>query len=289
MGYKKLIVKNLTEFMDYIAHTSVEPTSNSYATWYRGHSNYYYHLEPSAYRSPKFVATKPGSRAMEERSVRHAQTDLLHIDETTRLGLDLDWLCYIQHYGTPTRLLDWTLEISTALYFAFENLLNRTNQQGGLPCVWVFRPYIFIRELKECLKKSRICPFNISKKYQTKILDLLDRLPVKTHELSKSTLKMMDDFYLPILAPYVNDRIKMQSGCFIRFPILNHKPVSQYKEFRLDKFVENRSHFSDSLTQLIFIYPNEVVKALPMLNIEKKRFYPEVSSICESIKIKLFE
>jgi len=287
MGYKRLIIRSLTEFMDSVVNSSNGHPSELNDTWYRGHSNYYYHLEPSAYRHNNFFAHEPGSRIIEEKSINQAKTDLLHINETTRLNLDIDWLCYIQHYGVPTRLLDWTLEISVALYFAFENYLNKKERQEGLPCIWIFKPYVFIESLKNYISEDKNYPFGLNEEKKEKILTQLKNFPAKTHDFTDEEL--LDSVYAPILAPYVNERIKMQSGCFIRFPILNQEPEDRYKEYRLDKFIEDKEYFSDSFTQLIFIYPNEVAKALPMLNIEKKRFYPEVSNICESIKSKLFD
>ena len=75
--------------------------------WYRGHTNSSYKLLPTFYRlmSPPMEA------------------DLFYDYKNFSFGNDSctsDWeiLLNMQHYGIPTRLLDWSWNLGTALYFA---------------------------------------------------------------------------------------------------------------------------------------------------------------------------
>jgi len=47
-----------------------------------------------------------------------------------------DWYCLMQHYGMPTRLLDWTEGALVALHFAL-----RFSVPGKLPTVWALNPW----------------------------------------------------------------------------------------------------------------------------------------------------
>ena len=144
MTYQRIIVTSISEYISRVIEFSDESE-----VWYRGHTSHAYFLEPSAYRYKRF---RKNSRNIEERSIQAAQSDMLHIDETQRLSIDLDWLCYLQHTGTPTRLLDWSSEFHIALYFAFEDYLKDRAKSGSFPCIWAIKPKAFKKGLIEYIK-----------------------------------------------------------------------------------------------------------------------------------------
>ena len=49
-----------------------------------------------------------------QRRFHHYRADVPH------QGAVLEWLAYMQHFGAPTRLLDWTYSLHVAAYFALE-------------------------------------------------------------------------------------------------------------------------------------------------------------------------
>jgi hypothetical protein len=59
---------------------------------------------------------------------------------------DWDILFAMQHYGTPTRLLDWTEALGVAVYFAVvgvdeTKLIDENGTAIAPPCIWILNPY----------------------------------------------------------------------------------------------------------------------------------------------------
>jgi hypothetical protein len=97
--------------------------------WFRGHSNAGWHLAPSALRY-KRLGRREAALGLFDRFRERAHAKLDHPPPDTDV---LQWLGIAQHYGLPTRLLDWTTKPSVALYFAVE--CQRTDG-----AVYVFDP-----------------------------------------------------------------------------------------------------------------------------------------------------
>ena len=98
------------------------------AYWFRGHARADWSLVPSVHRDYSSV----GERNLMGRFLMSAPTRHSRCPEI-RDGAP--WLCLMQHFGLPTRLLDWTGSLLASVYFAVSY-----DPMPGPAAVWVLVP-----------------------------------------------------------------------------------------------------------------------------------------------------
>lgn len=140
--------KNIELFPDWASVTGALDTFPKPVSWrdndgqlyqklwiYRGHKKSSYALQPLIERDCPFN----GWAEVEHKVLREFQSKArLHMDAAqlppTSPRYKLSWLAIMQHYGVPTRLLDFTYSPYVALYFALRN--RDKDDESGFAEVW---------------------------------------------------------------------------------------------------------------------------------------------------------
>lgn len=127
---------------------------NNKELWFRGQSKYKYRLIPSIFRQGEnFDVVSYDEAGMYREFIRR------YPEHATSHKSVYEWLTLMQHYGLPTRLLDWTTNLLVALYFCCE----KDNDEDG--AIFVLDPSSLIRNSEEDFVEMQILSKDITDFY----------------------------------------------------------------------------------------------------------------------------
>jgi len=217
------------------------------AFWFRGNSDLTDRLTPSALR---FTKLSQRNRALDLLS-DFKRFGELKLQKTPNDDEEFKWVQLAQHYGLPTRLLDWTKNAAIALYFACE----KESQKDG--AVFILNPVDLNREAFP--KKPRILDPNQDAELIEEYLQLdgmKDLRGLKT---------------IAVNPPWNSERIVLQQGTFTlhgsRMFTLTDSQVPSLVYLRIEK--DNKQ---------------ALLEELERIGVNEMSIFPEAEHMCSYLK-----
>lgn len=136
--YETLRISSFNDLVDAIADIRLRKAHAKLPLWYRGQRDATWNVQPRLWR---LSAGRPYT-VSDERNFTHRFRTRAAIRYTSAPHYEdhAVWLSLMQHYGLPTRLLDWSRSPLVAAYFALEPYL----QPDVVPqdaAIWVLSPH----------------------------------------------------------------------------------------------------------------------------------------------------
>jgi hypothetical protein len=232
--------------------------------WFRGHSKLYGNLFPSVYRGV-FGDAYDKDIISPERPLGNLLAENFLYNNFRRISPSittnlpefeecLNWLSLMQHYGLPTRLLDWSTNILVATYFA----VYKDNDEDG---------ELFAMDFDSLNRESGLRELPLK---NNKLLQDIAKEPFHPE------IKTIESYPIAFLPVLFHDRILRQNGTFTIHP---NKSENYSIENALKEKQNRLIHFT--------IPSNckyDILKNLAELGIEHATLFPDLEGLSFTLK-----
>lgn len=179
----------------------------------------------------------------------------------------LSWLSVMQHYGVPTRLIDFTESPYIALYFAMEAYVS----QGGADLSIYAIDYSAIMDASLNFISKKDSKFQLSRK------DLIGKQDIVFDE----TVDRYSHEVVWVTEPLeLNARIDRQAGTFL---------ISGDKERQVEDLLDSDMYRNCSIKKYCIDHTlyESIYALLRKMNINAKSIYGDLSGLAKSIKMDM--
>ena len=122
-----MIERQISNVADFLTAIRTDQNERPGTIWFRGHIDASWQLLPGFMRST--------SETSETTLLNRFRQSAAMLAER-RPATSFDWTFLMQHYGVPTRMLDWSESPLIAMYFAVEGWATKPDTDAALWCLW---------------------------------------------------------------------------------------------------------------------------------------------------------
>jgi hypothetical protein len=230
-------ITKLSEYMEFVEDLDKE----FYLS--RGQSQNY-PLLPSALRRDDSGNRKYAKRAIRNFLEQFKINSYQYMPTPWDVKNNIEWMLYAQHYGIPTRLMDFTTSHITSLLFAVEKSFQQDAEKD--PVVYFLNP-----EMLNMKYKQQMSIINISNESEKSLEDL--------------------DGPVVIQGRKINPRINAQKGLFVLFQD-DDTPLDEIQDESILKKLIIKSDYAKS-----------ILASLYSMGITFTHIYPELDSVAKDI------
>jgi hypothetical protein len=232
---------------------------------YRGHSDEVWRLQSTLERilGSKFEteSEKYENYALNSFQSKFHLYDKLNDKPKTKL----EWLSIMQHYGVPTRMIDFTTSPYVALYFALENASKIADKSFA----------IYAIDYRELQKKSLAY---IKEKDKTINIEYND-LPYKQDDLFNKIIDIHSYEILWVIEPIISNlRLDRQSGCFL---------ITGCKSLTIEALLASDIYLNVDCSKFVIpgVLWDNIYTLLEKMNINSKTIYGDLEGLSKSIEL----
>lgn len=241
------MIKEINSLGDLIEILKTDFQAFNEDIWFRGQSNFDWKLSPGLMR----LNDAPSEGTL---LTRFKQSAGMLIN--ARPKDDFDWLFLMQHYGVPTRLLDWTESPLTALYFSVIEEESDDNDAA----LWSLKP----------TELNKIANISTNEK---NFIPSFDDDELKMYSVEKLSSNPRNKLApIATIATRNSPRIQAQLGVFT----IHHLDNRSIEEFCTNGEVCKYRIPADA--------KKVIRRELELLRINKFTLFPELASIGETLK-----
>jgi hypothetical protein len=233
---------------------------------WRGHSKIDWPLRPEVFRPSRH------GRTYEENTLLRYFTDQAESRHTRCPPRDdrLGWLMLAQHFGLPTRLLDWSWSPLVALYFATQPDDGHHDSDG---CLWAIQPAFMNHQMMGLLMGLLTTPRMMTPD-EPKVLELVNAAFEVRSMKAAAHMSSVRGLALAITAREIDARMFTQQGAFTIHG--DHADLADAAEY------------TSQAWKRVFRIPSEskadLSQLMRRLSIHKSTLFPDLGALADDLK-----